>query len=197
MLALKDIPGVAPVLGGTELATSPLWNQPIDRIHPSQLMAFRARMSALGKRAQADAALDYAVRQVAQAIDTDDILNVGMLDYIEPNDSVITTDELVRGFEQMQRPMPAAILFGLEMQMRPDEVVTLTWQKAKKLKLTAQARHVLKSQPTHIATKYVFWQQRGDSVLPLFGMDQEVFDVFGKVWGELQHAYNRMIVSIH
>lgn len=62
MLALKDIPGVAPVLGGTELAKSPIWNKPIDRIHPSQLMAFRARMSMRGQKAQADAALDYMLR---------------------------------------------------------------------------------------------------------------------------------------
>lgn len=33
MLALKDIPGLALVLGGTQLAQSPLWNQPVDRIH--------------------------------------------------------------------------------------------------------------------------------------------------------------------
>lgn len=196
MLALKDIPGVAPVLGGTEMAKSPIWTQPIDHIHPSQLMAFRAKMSMRGQKAQADAALDYMLRQVAGAVDKDDINSVVMLDYFEPNESFITTDELVHGFEQMQRPMPAAILFGLEMNMRPDEVVTLTWQKAKKLKLTGQARHILKSQPIHIATRYVFWQQR-DRVMPLFGMDQEVFDVFGKVWGELQHAYNRMVVSIH
>lgn len=191
MLALKDIPGVAPVLGGTQLAQSPLWNQPVDRIHPSQLMAFRTKLAMSGQKSQADAAIDYALRQVAQQVG-----NVSMLDYFEPNESFITTDALVRGFEQMQRPMPAAILFGLEMQMLPDEVVTLTWDKAKKLKLTSYARHILKSQPIHIVAKYVFWQQRDEKVMPLFGMEQEVFDAFGKVWGELQHAYNRMAVTV-
>lgn len=192
MLALKDIPGVAPVLCGTQLAQSPLWTQPVDRIHPSQLMAFRAKLALSGQKPQADAAIDYLLRQVAQEAGS-----VSMLDYFEPNESFITTDELVRGFEQMQRPMPAAILFGMEMQLRPEEIVTLTWNKAKKLKLTGYARHVLKSQPIHIATKYVFWQQRDDKVMPLFGMEQEVFDVFGKVWGEMQHAYNRMVVTAH
>lgn len=197
MLALKDIPGVAPVLGGTQLSQSPLWNQPVDRIHPSQLMAFRAKMALSNQKPQADAALDYLMRQVAQSLKEDEIDRVLMLDYTEPNDAVITSDELVRGFEQMQRPMPAAILLGLELQLRPEEIVTLTWNKAKKLKLTGYARHVLKSQPIHIATKYVFWQQRDDKVMPLFGMEQEVFDVFGKVWGEMQHAYNRMVVTAH
>lgn len=192
MLALKDIPGVAPVLGGTQLAQSPLWNQPVDRIHPAQLTAFRAKMALSGLKPQADAAIDYALRQVAHAVGS-----VSMLDYFEPNESFITTDELVRGFEQMQRPMPAAILFGLEMNLRPEEIVTLTWHKTKKLKLTSYARHILKSQPAHIATKYVFWQQREDKVMPLFAMEQEVFDAFGKVWGELQHAYNRMVVTAH
>lgn len=190
MLALKDIPGVAPVLGGTQLAQSPIWFQPVDRIHPTQLMAFRAKLALSGQKPQADAAIDYVLRQVAQAVG-----NVSMLDYFEPNESFITTDELVRGFKQMQRPMPAAILFGLEMHLRPDEVVTLTWNKVKKLKLTSYARHILKSQPIHIATKYVFWQQHDDKVMPLFGIEQEIFDSFGKVWGELQHAYNRMIVT--
>lgn len=192
MLALKDIPGIAPVLGGTQLAQSPIWNTPVDRIHPAQLTAYRAKLALSGQKSQADAAIDYLLRQVASEAGS-----VSMLDYFEPNESFITSDELVRGFEQMQRPMPAAILFGLEMQLRPEEIVTLTWHKAKKLKLTSYARHVLKSQPIHIATKYVFWQQRDDKVMPLFGLEQEVFDTFGKVWGELQHAYNRMIVAVH
>lgn len=191
MLALKDIPGVAPVLGGTQLAQSPLWNTPVDRIHPAQLTAYRAKLALSGQKSQADAAIDYMLRQVASEAGS-----VSMLDYFEPNESFITTDELVRGFEQMQRPMPAAILLGLELQLRPEEIVTLTWQKAKKLKLNARSRHILNSQPINIATKYVFWQQREDKVMPLFGLEQEVFDIFGKVWGELQHAYNRMIVSV-
>lgn len=196
MLALKDIPGVAPVLGGTQLAQSPIWHMRVDRIHPSQLMAFRAKLALSGQKSQADAAIDFAVRQVAAALDKDEVLSVSMLDYFEPNDAVITTDQLVSGFAQMQRPMPAAILLGLELGLRPDEVVTLTWQKAKRLKLTSYARHILNSQPIHIATRYVFWQQCEDKVMPLFGLEQEVFDQFGMVWGELQHAYNRMVISV-
>lgn len=197
MLALKDIPGIAPVLGGTLLAQSPIWTTPVDRIHPSQLMAFRTRLALSGSKAQADAALDFAVRQVAQAVTKDEVLDVAMLDYIEPNEVTLTSAQVVTGFAQMQRPMPAAILLGLELGLTPDEVVTLTWQKAKKLKLTQYARHILNSQPIHIATKYVFWQQRYTKVMPLFGLEQEVFDVFGMVWGELQHAYSRMVPSIH
>lgn len=186
MLALKDIPGVAPVLGGTELAQSPIWEMRVDRIHPAQLTAFRAKLALCGKKAQADAAIDYVIRQVAKVDDA-----ASMLWYVEPTEATVTVDDLLRGMKQLSRPMPAAIMFGLEMSMGADEIVCLTWRDAKKLKLTSYALRILRSQPVHISTDYVFWQEYDGRPMPLFGLEQEVFDTFGVVWGELRHSYDR------
>ena len=195
MLTLKDIDGIKPVLGNTAIAKSPLWNKPVDKIIPAQLTAFRARLALDGQKAQADAAIDFALRQVARS---NSAARLKMLDYVEPDDAVLTTTELVRGFEQMQRPMPAAILFGLEMGMTAEEVVSLTWTKAKELArsgaLTDYARHILNSQPISITSSYVFWSHVGKKAMPLFGLDGEVFDVFGCVWAELQAGYRNLVV---
>ena len=40
MLALKDISGIEQVLGSSPIAQTPLWNMPIDKILPAQLIAF-------------------------------------------------------------------------------------------------------------------------------------------------------------
>ncbi|MCL2874813.1 MAG: hypothetical protein FWF12_00665 [Betaproteobacteria bacterium] len=193
MQALKNIDGVAAVLGGTPLAQSPLWNMPVDKIVPAQLIAYRAKMTLANQKPQADAVIEYLLQRVANVVGS-----VSMLDYTEPSDTVITSLDLARGFAKMQRPLPAAILFGLEQGMRIEDVVTLTWPKAKKLlrggKITGYAKHVLKSQPVHIATDYVFWRQDGKKVFPLFGLEQEVFDTFGKTWGEMLSAYTRLVL---
>lgn len=195
MLALKDIDGVGPVLGNTAIATSPLWNAPVDKISPYQLTAFRARLSIDGMKAQADAMIDFALQRVARL---DTAATLKMLDYVEPDDAVMTTTELVRGFEQMQRPKPAAILFGLEMGMSAEDVVSLTWpvakQHASRGRLTDYARHILCSQPISISSRYVFWQQSGKKAMPLFGLESEVFDVFGRVWAELQAGYRNLVI---
>lgn len=196
MPALKDIAGIAPVLAGTALARSPLWSMPVDQIVPAQLTAFRTKQRLVGCKNQADAAIDFALRQVANALQEPDI---AMLGYSEPHDRRMTSSELVRGFEQMRHPMPAAILFGLETYLAPDELVSLTWEKANKMlregRVNNYARHILKSQVLSISSRYVFWWDSGRKHMPLFGLEKEVFDIFGCVWGELSILYQNIILE--
>lgn len=97
----------------------------------------------------------------------------------------MTAGQLRLGLERMPRPCPAAVLFGLEMKMSAEQIVTLTWQAARKLKgVTSYATHILKSQPVHIASSYVFWQDVDGKPYPLFGFDGIVFDAFTLTWGE-------------
>lgn len=195
MLTLKEIPGVSATLGNTPISRSALWNTPVDRIVPAQLTAFRARMALENRAKNADAAIEFILGRVNESVCKGEIPYVNLLAYSAPRKRVLLSSDLVAGFERMQRPMPAAILFGLEMVMPADEVVTLTWQKVRHLRMTPFAWHCVKSQPIHISSPYVFWWQRGESVMPLFGLEQEVFDVFGMVWGELMAAYENLALQ--
>lgn len=201
MLTLREVQGIQLALDGSPVSKSPIWNMQIDQIIPAQLAAFRARLGLSGLKSEADTTIQYILGQVKHAAKMGGLGRIKMLDYVRPNDEVLMSSELERGFREMVRPMPAAILFGLEAKLQPDEIVTLTWQKAHELrcqrKLTPFAVRILDSQPINIASSYIFWRYRSAKVLPLFGLEQEVFDVFGKIWPELQAGYEGLILDDH
>lgn len=193
MLALKDIEGIRPTLGNTPLSKSPIWTTPVDQIVPAQLTAYRTKMALAGQASEANAAIRFALRCVMTAAWQGKIGAVGMLRYSEPRDTTITAGMLKRGFATMQRPRPAAILFGLESGLEVEQVVSLTWDKAKRLTLTPYAARILNSQPVHVRYPYVFWSEPAKP-RPLFGLSQEVFEVFGLVWAELVAAYDQIVL---
>lgn len=105
----------------------------------------------------------------------------------------MTAGQLRRGLEKMPRPCPAAILFGLDMSLTADQVITLKWKDALKLHLTEYAAVILNSQPRHIMCDYVFWKELRGKPMPLFGLDGMVFENFGLIWSELTAATKNVI----
>ncbi len=193
MQAMKDIAVLSAALSASPIAQSPIWHQPLDRVIPAQLLAFRERMKANGQLNQADAAIDYVLTRVGHMTDTGALPAVPMLDYTEPQHDVMTAGELVTGFERMSRPVPALILFALEMNLTPDEVIVLTRQRVRKMNLTPRAREIVAAQPLSLATKFVFWRDYEGRHMPVFGFDQELFDAFGEVWSEFKPRADNML----
>ncbi|MCX6654492.1 MAG: hypothetical protein NTY03_05145 [Candidatus Bathyarchaeota archaeon] len=109
----------------------------------------------------------------------------------------MTAGQLRQGFEKMPRPCPAAILFGLDTNMTVEQVMTLNWKEANRLrgqgKLSEFACHILDSQPIHIASNYVFWVIMNKKPMPLFGLDGLIFENFGLLWSELQSSCENLI----
>jgi hypothetical protein len=109
----------------------------------------------------------------------------------------MTAGQLRRGFEKLPRPCPAAVLFGLDTSMYPDSVISLTWSDARSMvvngELSEYAVHILKSQPVHIACKYVFWIEIGGKPQQLFDLEWMISQVFGLLWCELDVACDRLI----
>ena len=103
---------------------------------------------------------------------------------------MLTTGMLRRGMERLQRPRPGAIMFGLEQGLDSERLVTLTWKKAKSLELTEYSRLILRLQPIHLHSRYVFWDEYRGKPMPIFGFEQEVFDAFGRTWNELRVEYS-------
>lgn len=199
MPALKDIKSFKFNLANSRLANSPLWNQAVESIHPAQLHAFRAKLKLEGHEG-ADSLFKKITDALIDAQRTGDIKGAPILRYSEPATHTITAQAVRMAFERMTRPMPAAILFGLETGLTPERLVTLTWPKAKLLVLSGKvktyARQILEAQPRHLNSEYVFWQQRGrSSPQPLFGLEMDVFEEFGMVWSELQEAYRKMTLN--
>lgn len=114
-----------------------------------------------------------------------------------PKHSRMTAGQLRRGFEQIPRPCPAAVLFGLDASMSAEDVITLTWPAAKDMiksgKLSEYAIHILKSQPVHIACQYVFWLEKDGKPEPLFDLEWLTVQIFGLLWSELGLSCERLI----
>ena len=92
---------------------------------------------------------------------------------------------LYKGFDQLGMASKDAILFAFEMDMSPEQVVTLTWKKVQQHQLTPFAVELLTRQPRHITSGYVFWRPRNNKPEPLFGLELEVFEAFDMIWSEL------------
>lgn len=194
MPALKDIKGFSS-FASTPLAQSVLWDRPAADIIPAQLVALRARLKLEGYDAT-----DSLFRKVAAALDkvkqSGELAGAPILRYTEPKKAPMTSRDLRKGFEQMVRPMPAAILFALEVGIEADQVAVLTWTKLKTLKLNPYAVQILEAQPRHIGSGYIFWKQANSGLpIPLFDIELEVFEKFNMVWGELEEAYRGMVYA--
>lgn len=92
---------------------------------------------------------------------------------------------LYKGFDQLGMASKDAILFAFEMDMNPEQVITLTWKKVQDHRLTPHAAELLARQPRHITSGYVFWRSRNNKAEPLFGLELEVFEAFDMIWSEL------------
>ncbi len=52
----------------------------------------------------------------------------------------------------------------------------------------------VRSQPVHIASKYVFWlTSANDKPVPMFGFESLVIDTYGFSWHELIEVYENLI----
>jgi hypothetical protein len=193
-LILKDL---CPSLGATPLSKSPLWNMQVSEIVPAQLTAFRTRLAIDGNtdKSEAGAIVQLIIRTVEQAVIDGEINAPPLLSYIEPV-KPMTMGMLRRTFSTMSRPRPAAILFGLEMKLDVEQIITLKWCDAKLLNLTPYARLILDSQPRHIASPYVFWYESKSKPFPLFGLGEEVLYAFEMTWSELVASTHNRIVAI-
>lgn len=191
MQALKEIGDLSLLLGNSPIAQSALWNKPVDEIHPAQFIAFQTRLTFDDHGAEAKVILETIMSELTRAHARGDIPRVPVLDFSIPLERM-TLGDLRKGLEQLERPRPAAVLFGLEADLEIDQVITLTWEKAKALResnLSHIARELLRLAPRRLGTPYVFWQDLNGAPAPLFGLSLELASIFDIEWAELRRAY--------
>ena len=106
--ALKDISSFKD-LASSVLASSPLWNLPARRIKPQQLASFKQRLKFEGYK-DIDFLFHKIMLSLNQAKRSGELKYAPILTYTEPSHKVLTSTDLINGFDQMSRPSPAAIL---------------------------------------------------------------------------------------
>ncbi|MEJ7806992.1 MAG: hypothetical protein WKG03_13850 [Telluria sp.] len=199
MPALKDIGNIAGRTGTLTLTQSPLWNMDVAKIDVVQLHAFIRRLSDAGQRDEAESAVEIAMQEVQLAVARNEIPPPPMLAYFRPYRITMTAGELRNGLVFLGAEKSAPIMFALETGMNLDEVARLTHKTlatfAQHNALSPIARECLASAPRHIRSQYVFWRQSNEGkTYPMFGLDADVFDAFGMIWGELVVGYANLIM---
>lgn len=197
MPVLKDI--LADKVGTSPLAGSPMWTQPVEQIKPAQIHAFVTRLARQGKRDEADTAVEIALTAITRAVGQNLLPVPDMLSYYRPERTYMTTTEFKNGLLALDTVQAAAVLFALETGMDAIQVARLTHRGLATFRKTNELSPVAlvcldEAPPRHLTLQYVFWQGADAGMaLPLFGLESEVFDAFGLVWGELVQGYQNMI----
>jgi len=203
MPSLKHL--IAGTAGVSHLSQSPLWDQDVATITPSQLIAFVAKHKLACRADEAESSVDIALTQITEAVKRGEIPRPPMLDYRRPNFIVMTQTELRRGLAFMRPEQAYAIMFALETGLSSQEVARLKHIDLHSLRrerrLSDLANACLERMPRHIVSPYVFWrpiQKNGRTVTastPIMDLDEAVFDAFGLVWGELEQGYANLIYT--
>lgn len=196
-LALKDVGQISSLLGVSPLSRSSMWTQPVNTIQPAQFIAFIDRFNELGQRDMAETAIDLAQSEVQRAVTRGEFDAPAMLMYQRPLRTYLTAGDLKRGLEYCGEPHASAIVFALETGLDALGVAMLTHKRlALMTELSDIAKACLDECPQNLHSPYVFWADRGDSiVLPCFSLDHTVFEAFGLVWGELAFGYRHLIMT--
>lgn len=196
MQALKDVGEITALLSNTPLSASPLWDKPLDELHPAQLHAFLTRLTLDGHGEEARRIAEIVMAQIHAVSALTAVKSLPILSFAIPQ-ARMTLGELREGLQTLTRPRPAAVLFGLETDLEIDRLITLTWDRANELRksgtLSKMAHDVLRLTPRHLTTPYVFWQNFHDGVAPLFGLSLELAELFDMEWPELRKAYGTII----
>ena len=195
-ITLCEVGAVRARLEHTPLANSPIWQMPIETLGPMHLHAYVTRRSLEGAESEGVAEIEVVLAELGKAHAAGQIVRARALDYKRPTHRVLTVTTFKNGLARLTREKAQAVLFGLELALPIEDVISLQWPAVLELrgKLTTTARLVLKMQPRHLRCQYVFWHEYQGEAWPCFGLDQAVFDAFGMVWAELGHAYKNMLL---
>ncbi len=193
MIALSQIGTVQTLLGCSLLSKSPLWDQPLDKVIPEQLLAFKMRYAHTELAEQADNEVKCLINFLKDAnCAVPGVDRCPLVGFTLATRVVMTATELIEGLQKMTCEQRQAVLFGLETGYMPEILATLTWENVQGLELSGLANNILRSRPRSIATNLVFWEA-ANAKAPLLNLRHCIFDAFGLLWPELRTAYQTLL----
>lgn len=173
---LGDLPTLLP---DSLLLNSHILNREIKTIKPLDLAVFlrlhKGTSDYLRAVRDVEALKNFVMRSCIDGkLNQDDL---GLLEHEMPRE-VFTSGELVEWLEQTSLSRRRAILFCLEMEMDPREVIELQWSDLRKMDLSILAHELVKASVRHIRLPYVFWDTLPNgAAAPLFGLAETCLEV--------------------
>lgn len=182
MLHIKDIGRNSVQLQNSPLSNSKLWLKTTDNVFPTDLSVYLARSKQEGRYDSALLEIEELQRLTILELLKGRLNDAPYLSFTARKQVRLTYGDFATflHFSGLKNDRQMAILFALESGLKPEDVVTLTWQTYKKMPTTPVMRAITDSFPRSLNVNYVFWERFEDfgMVGPMFGLSQDFADLF-------------------
>ncbi|NOV31219.1 hypothetical protein [Methylomonas sp. ZR1] len=106
----------------------------------------------------------------------------------------ITDIELLEALSKFNLPTQSAITLTVVTDIKPSEIIDLTWFKLKSKPINKKAIKLLSAMPRHIFSDLVFWETVNGGVEPLRSFENNLaLFLNGKTLAEFNSLYRNMI----
>jgi hypothetical protein len=183
--ALPNLKSTAP------LRQSKLWNQDVESVKPTQVLAFFKRMQMQGRETEARDNIDtllFTINEYAARSDIDGCLISNM----KLPTKTYSIDDLLETLTPMNDVRRSAVLFALSAKIKLTDVMSLRWKDVAKLDMDKTGKRILFSQPRHIKTDLVFWEYTEGRLSPLLSLVEHVELLAGLSWTWLEDVYDQV-----
>lgn len=181
MLSIQDIGQNLAQLKNSNLSKTKLWPKPTNQVKPLDLLIYHKREREEGNAAQAAQDIDVLIGETVKAMLDGRVNDAPYVAYMGERPTMTLgdfTDALY--FSELSVMRRKAMLFALETNTKPEDVVALTWNMALRMRYSQLAAAILNTQPRHIRLNYVFWEEIDTFGMagPLFGLSQNFQETF-------------------
>lgn len=198
MLQVKDIGQDNARLQNSQLKNYRLWNKPTSQVKSLDLLIYQKSMEIEGNGNEAIRDIEELQRATIMAMLDGRLNDAPYLSYMGQRIKMTMGDfTALLQYSDLSQIRKKAILFSLETGIKPEDVVIMTWKIAAKTKMTPFAKAIVESIPRNIHINYVFWEEMEsfDMVAPLFGLSQNVQDLFsGLTHREVSKLFNEAVL---
>lgn len=179
MPTLAQLGHLPTLLPDSLLSSSKLWQREVKTLKPLDLALFIRLHKGTSNYLKALREVEQLKNVVMQA-HIDDALpedTLVLLGHDTPREQ-FTSGDLVEWLETTTLARRRALLFALETDLDPREVIELTWKDLRKLNMTSLALELVRATVRHIRLPYVFWDTMPNgAAAPLFGLHETALEV--------------------
>lgn len=197
MPTLAQLGELPTLLPDSLLSSSPLWKREVKTLKPLDLALFIRLHKGTSNYLKAMREVEELKNAVMQA-HIDDVLPEDALSLLNHDlqREQFTSGDLVEWLGQTTVARRRALLFCLETDLDPREVIELTWRDLRRVQMNSLAHELVRASVRHIRLPYVFWDTMPNgAAAPLFGLHETALEISqGLGMSVLRKLYNNMIM---
>jgi len=197
IMLIKDFGRKSAHLKNSKLTNSKLWHKQTKDVLPLDLLIYLRQMKEQGEHQTALRDIEELQRLTILAMLEGQLNDAPYLSFAGEK-LVMTLGEFacILHFANLSQMRKKALVFSLETGIKPEDVITLTRQAARRRSWTGFQQAIIDSVPVNMNLNYVFWEEFEAYGMhaPLFGLSQDLQDLFnGAQWHEIHELYKKAV----